>query len=203
MAFEQSDALALMAQRRFVPFHYNHDEQLFHFGEHSRTLEEIPVHGTLHQAGRELTADDTQRLISCVAFASSFNKIHTLPLADVFFERAWSSDVVRETNEIMHDVYETARAVRPSDRGTSGRSSRHEFSTILYDRADDPSGHAGVFLQAAGICACCKPGMHTDASFYPIDVMTYGEHNVGTFPEKASILAGLGNIARRANEYVR
>lgn len=204
MAFERNEALATMAQRRFVPFHYERESQTFHFDDEVKNIDEIPVHGVLHRAGGDLTTSDSERLLSTVAFASSFNRLHSLPLADAFFKNAWNGALLAETNEVMYEAYVAAQALDTTGRYQgAGRPSRHDFSTTVYLQEEDPSGHAGVFLQTHGICACTKPGPRPDVSYHPVDVMTYGEHNVGLVPERASLFAGLGHIARRANEYVR
>ncbi len=202
MAFERSEALEKIAQRRFVPFHYEHESQTFHFGDQTQSLGDIETHGMLHRAGADLDSKDAERLLSTVAFAGSFNRLHTLPLADVFFEKAWNTKLLHETNEVMFDAYIAARALH--EGGDSRyRPNTNEFSTVLYDQVEDPSGHAGVFLQVAGICACTKPEHRADVSYHPVEIMSYVEHNVAKPFERAGLLAGLGHIARRANEYVR
>lgn len=204
MPYERSDALATMAQRRFVPFHYERESQTFHFADEVKGIDEIPAYGVLHRAGGDLDTTDSERLLSTVAFASSFNRLHSLPLADIFFQKAWNGTLLNETNEVMYEAYVAAKATDTSgDSWGSGRPSRNEFSTVPYLQEEDPSGHAGVFLQTRGICACTKPEAHPDVTYHPLGVMTYVEHNVPTSLERTSLLAGLGHIARRANEYVR
>jgi len=204
MAFERSEALQLLATRRFVPYHYEHENRTFHFGDEVHQLDEVPLTGVLHRSGADLDTGDAEKLLSRVAFASSFNRIHSLPLADVFFKNVWTNSLREETADIMQDVYATVREFSNSGADTDSWSpSRKEFSAHLYAQHEDPSGHAGVFLQTSGICACTKPDTRPDSTYYPIEVMTYAEHNVAKPAERVSLLAGLGHIARRANEYVR
>ncbi len=203
MAVDRETALELMATRRFVPYHYNRDSRTFHFGEEVRRFGEVPLSGALHQEGREQGGEAAQKLISRVAFASSFNKIHSLPLADTFFGEMWTSDLLDETREVMRDVYIAVDKDFPAPNRPSSIPEKNKFMTHLYEQKDDPSGHAGVFLQTHGICACTKPEDRVDTAFYPIEVLGYREHNVETPAERTSLLAGLGHIARRANEYVR
>ena len=203
MTFERSEALSLMAQRRFVPFHYEHESQTFHFGEQVRPLADIPAHGVLHRAGGNLDSSDSEALLATTAFASSFNRMHSLPLADLFFNEAWNDRLIDDTNEVMRDAYIAARSLDPNYDVEAWAPERREFSTLLYEQATDPSGHAGVFLQTSGICACTKPDKQPDLTYYPADVMTYIDHNVSKQADRVSLLAGLGHIARQANEYVR
>lgn len=200
MTSERENALERIAQRRFVPFSYNHDKYEFNFGDEARSVEELPLSGVLHRSGGELTPHDSEMLLSQAAFASSFNKIHSLPLADTFFKEGWTTELQEETTEVMYEAYSTMHAL-DATRG-AWRPSRSEFALTLYEQHEDPSGHAGVFLQTAGICACIKPEMREDAAFYPLQVMTYSEHNVAHRAERAGLFAGIGHVARRANEYL-
>lgn len=204
MAFERSDALEIMAHRRFVPFHYERETQLFHFSDEKKRLGEIPIRGVLHRSGANLVGSDSEHLLSTIAFASSFNRLHSLPLADVFFKEQWSESLQDETSEVMHEAFMAAQEYHGVDeRMTKAEPDRREFSVLHYGQEEDPSGHAGVFLQTYGICACTKPERTPDTTYYPVPMMSYIEHNVSRPAERASLFAGLGHIARRANEYVR
>lgn len=199
---ERSLALQLLAMKRVVPFHYEHDNRTFVFGEEHRAVHDMQRYGQLHGQGENMTAQDVENLMGTAAFVGSFNMIHSFPLAEDFLETQWTTGLDDETRTIMMDVYNETRAWDTSyDDPAPFDAVLSSFGSLRYRRDVTAGRHAGIKLHAPGSCTCLGPDYVAEHNFSEHGVMTYTEHNVISLTHKVSLMAGLGHIAGKANTY--
>lgn len=188
--------LELLAAGRSQPFSYDHDEREFHFGNQVKSIDEIPLYGTPHEAGEGMTAADIEVLLGTTPFVYNYTHPISFPLASDFFEHGWSDEIAHEVHEIMADVF--------FDHSDAFKASEHErlkslrsFSSLRRTNPGD------VILSTLGNCACLGPDYTSSHSrFLDAGIMEYTLHNTDRLDQKLSLMAGLGHVARRASEWL-
>ncbi len=194
MSVEQH-TLELLAISRAQPFYYDHDAAKFHFGEQVLSVNEIPEFGSSHATGSAMTADDAAMLYENTPFVH--NHVHPigLPASMDFLKNGWTQALENETNEVIADVF----------MDTTDRFERTERQRLLSMRAFSTmrrvdSGDA--ILTTVGACACLGPDFSAMFTHSEAGIAEYTYHNIDRPEQRLSLMAGLGHIARRANEWL-
>lgn len=191
---ELSDhTLELLAIGRAQPFSYDHDAKEFHFGNEKIPPSEMQFFGSAHTGGENLTANNVRKMVESTPFVHNYVHPIGLPLASEFFEEGWTDEIASETKEIMADVFmEYTKQFKASER--EQLLSIRSFDTVCR------KGSGDVILSTLGSCACLGPDY---TSHYVLDdgAKEYTYHNIDLPSQRLSLLAGLGHIARRANEW--
>ena len=187
--------LELLAISRSQPFSYNHDTELFQFGDESVAVGDIPTWGTPHQMGEDITTDEVRAFIETTPFVYSFVRPIGLPRSVEFFDNGWTAEIEQETNEVMADVL-VANSDRYDADDRKKLLAQRSFASLRRTQPGD------VILHVAGNCACLGPDFTAHFCFPDEGIMEYTFHNIDQHEQKLSLMAGLGHVARRANEWL-
>jgi hypothetical protein len=151
--------------------------------------------GSPHEEGDGVTAEEVRSMSETVPFVYNYTHPIGLPLSSDFLDNGWTQALESETNEVMADVFmANTDRFEVSERGRL--LSIRAFSTI---RRTDPGD---VILNTVGNCACFGPDFTAMFTQATERVSEYTFHNVDRVEQKVSLMAGLGHIARRANEWL-
>ena len=189
---EREHTLEILAITRAVPFSYDHDSRKFLFGTEGVGISSVPEYGSLHSEGVGLTREAIEISASSAAFLHGVrNPVQTM-FGKEFIREGWNNGLENEVDEVMADVMiELNEHYSPSDKAPMiGRS----FHTHVH------RDEGTVILRTAGICACTGPD-RTVHDWDAVGFIDYTPHNVDSAAARASLLAGIGHIARRAQEW--
>jgi len=185
-----------LAIQRTVPFSYDHAEGMFTFGDEQVRPEQIPRFGMVHKSGQETTPELVDELSAVVPFLHTFRSPIGTAAAQIFMREAWTPALGLEATEIMADVF----------LELSDRYDRSEKERLLKSRnfhiVPNPDS-SGVVLNTVGICACLGPDFTVHYDWHPVGFQEYTYHNVDHSAKRASLLAGLGHIAKVAADYMK
>lgn len=185
--------LNILSVGRAVPFEYDHHNRAFHAGGATISPEDIPRYGYIHsEVGG--TPDEIERWAQTESFLITRNPI-TTKIGREAIGGVWSSDLQRETREVMADVL-----------------SEHLGDIVMADSYDFLKKRSfgvekfvsnEVFVQTIGQCACLGVDYTVHNSWREAGFSEYTYHNVDMRPQTVALLAGIGHIAHSANRSIR
>ncbi len=190
---EREHVLNLLSIHRAVPFSYDHNVKEFSFGQQKVLITDIPTYGSPHQEGDELTSEQIEISGMSSAFLHGFRNPIQTTFGKTFIQESWSTGLEGEVNEIMADVMVEL---------TDGYSQRDK-KQLLKGGSFDTLAHTdegSVRLRTVGQCACIGLDF-TVNDWHSAGFAEYTSHNVDRPAQRASLLAGLGHIAKVAEGY--